>query len=137
MATTTITRRLARRLLGDRHGGAALEMALLFPFLSLMILGGIDAGWMLWSASTLDFAVEEAARCAAVDATNCATAANVQDTAVGKAMGLGMSAADFTVTTPACGKQVAATYVFHFLMPFSTNFNVSIPATSCYPLPSS
>jgi Flp pilus assembly protein TadG len=137
MATTTITRRLARRLLGDRHGGAALEMALLFPFLSLMILGGIDAGWMLWSASTLDFAVEEAARCAAVDATNCATAANVQDVAVGKAMGLGMSAADFTVTTPACGKQVAATYVFHFLMPFSTNFNVSIPATSCYPLPSS
>lgn len=110
-------------------------MALLFPLLSLMILGAIDAGWMLWSASTLDFAVEEAARCAAVDATNCGTTANVQGVAVGKAMGLGMSAGDFTITSTACGKKVAATYVFHFLRPFTTNFDVSIPATSCYPLP--
>jgi len=123
------------RFLRDHHGGAAVEMALVFPLLCLMILGAIDAGWMLWSASTLDFAVEEAARCGAVDATNCGTTANVQGVAVGKAMGLGMSASDFTVTTPACGKKVAATYVFHFLMPFSTDFNISIPATSCYPIP--
>ena len=95
------------RYLRDRHGGAAVEMALVFPFLCLMILGAIDAGWMLWSASTLDFAVEEAARCGAVDATNCGTTANIQGVAVDKAMGLGMSASDFTVTTPACGKKVA------------------------------
>ena len=134
---TAITRRLAGRLLRDRHGGAAVEMALLFPFLSLMILGAIDTGWVLWSSSTLDFAVEEAARCAAVDATNCGSTANIQGVAVGKAMGLGMSTSDFTVTTPSCGKKVAATYVFHFLMPFNTNFNISIPAASCYPLPAS
>jgi Flp pilus assembly protein TadG len=123
------------RFLRNRHGGAAVEMALVFPILSLMILGPIEAGWMLWTASTLDYAVEEAARCAAVDATNCGTTSNVQAVAVYRAMGLGMSAGDFTVTSPACGKQVTATYVFHFLMPFSTNFNVSIPATSCYPIP--
>jgi Flp pilus assembly pilin Flp len=125
------------RFLRDRHGGAAVEMALVFPLLCLMILGGIETGWMLWSTSTLNFAVEEAARCAAVDATNCGSTTNIQGVAVGKAMGLGMSASDFTVTSPACGKRVAATYVFHFLMPFSTDFNVSIPAASCYPLPSS
>jgi hypothetical protein len=90
--------------------------------------------WILWSAGTLDFAVEEAARCASVDATNCGATANIQGVAVGKAMGLSMSASDFTVTSPACGKQVAATYIFHFLMPFNANFNISIPATSCYPL---
>jgi len=123
------------RFLRDRHGGAAVEMALVFPFLCLMIVGAIDAGWMLWSASTLDFAVEEAARCGAVDAANCGTTANIQGVAVGKAMGLSMSASDFTVTTPACGKKVEATYVFPFLMPFSTDFNISIPATSCYPIP--
>jgi Flp pilus assembly protein TadG len=123
------------RFLRDRHGGAALEMALVFPFLSLMILGAIEAGWMLWTASTLDFAVEEAARCGAVDATNCGTTSNVQGIAAAKAMGLGMSASDFTVTSPACGEQVAANYVFHFLMPFSADFNVAIPATSCYPIP--
>ncbi len=134
---TAITRRLAGRLLRDRHGGAAVELALLFPFLSLIILGAVDAGWMLWSASTLDFAVEEAARCGAVDASNCGTTSNIQGVAVGKAMGLSMSASDFTVTSPACGKKVSATYVFHFLMPFTTNFDISIPATSCYPLPSS
>jgi Flp pilus assembly protein TadG len=135
-AAMTITRPIAYRLLRDGHGGTAVEMALLFPFLSLMILGAIDAGWMLWSASTLDFAVEEAARCAAVDAANCGTTANIQGVAVSKAMGLSMSASDFTVTTATCGKKVAATYIFPFLMPFSTNFNISIPATSCYPLPS-
>jgi Flp pilus assembly protein TadG len=137
MAAMTNLNSSMGRLLRDGHGGAAVEMALVFPFLCLMILGAIDAGWMLWSSSTLDFAVEEAARCAAVDATNCGTTSNVQGVAVGKAMGLSMNASDFTVTSPACGKKVTATYVFPFLMPFSTNFNISIPAASCYPLPSS
>jgi len=124
-------------LLRDCRGGAAVEMALSFPFLVLMIFGGIEAGWMLWSASTLDYAVEEAARCAAVDATNCGTVSAVQSVAAGKAMGLGMASSAFTVTSPACGKQVAATYAFQFLMPFRTDFTVSIPAQSCYPLPAS
>ena len=130
-------RALGERVGRDRHGGAALEMALVFPFMSLMFLGAIEAGWLLWSASTLDFAVEEAARCAAVDATNCATAANVQGVAVGKAMGLNMAASDFTVASSACGKRVSATYVFSFLMPFNTNFTVPIPAVSCFPSPAS
>ncbi len=131
----TLTQRLPHRHARDCHGGTAVEMALVIPFLSLMFLGGIDAGWMLWSAGTLDFAVEEAARCAAVDVNNCATASQVQNVAVSKAMGLSMAATDFAVTTPACGKQVSATYVFNFLQPFNANFNVSIPATSCYPIP--
>jgi Flp pilus assembly protein TadG len=124
-------------LLRDCHGSAAVEMALVFPFLVLMIFGAIEAGWMLWSASTLDFAVEEAARCAAVDANNCGTTPAVKAVAASKAMGLGMAADDFTVTSPACGKQVAATYDFQFLMPFRANFTVAIPARSCYPLPAS
>ena len=127
----------ATRLGRDERGGTAVEMALVIPFLSLMFLGGIDAGWMLWSSSTLDFAVEDAARCWAVDVNNCGTAAATQSVAVSKAMGLGMSDGDFTVSSPACGRQVSATYVFRFMRPFSTDFNVSIPATSCYPLPPS
>lgn len=134
-AALIILNRFARRFVYDRHGGAALEMALVFPFLTLMIVGAIEAGWMLWTASTLDFAVEEAARCASVDVNNCGTPANIQAAAAAKALGLGMSAGDFTVSSPACGNRVSATYVFNFLMPFRTNFNVSIPATSCYPLP--
>jgi Flp pilus assembly protein TadG len=110
-------------------------MALVFPFLMLMIFGAIEAGWMLWTSSTLDFAVEEAARCGAVDSNNCGTTSNIQAVAASKAMGLSMAAGDFTVTTPACGKQVSATYVFNFLVPFGSNFTVSIPAQSCYPLP--
>jgi len=129
----TIARSHGARLLSDCQGGAALEMELVFPFLTMMIFGGIEAGWMLWTASTLDFAVEEAARCAAVDATNCATTSNVQSLAAAKAMGLGMASSAFTVTSPACGKQVAATYTFQFLEAFGSNFSVSIPAQSCYP----
>jgi Flp pilus assembly protein TadG len=135
MDALIILNQFARRFLRDRHGGAAIEMALVFPFLTLMILGAIETGWMLWTASTLDFAVEEAARCASVDVNNCGTQANIQAVAAAKAMGLGMNAGAFTVSSPACGKQVSAIYVFNFAMPFRANFNVTIPATSCYPLP--
>jgi Flp pilus assembly protein TadG len=129
----TIARSRGARLLSDCRGGAAVELAIVFPFLVLMIFGGIEAGWMLWSVSALDFAVEEAARCGAVDANNCGTTSKIQALAATKAMGLGMASSAFTVTSPACGKQVSATYVFYFLAPFGSNFSVSIPAQSCYP----
>ncbi len=131
----TTPKLLAHRFASDRHGGTAVEMAVVLPFLTLMILGTIETGWMLWSTSTLDYAVEEAARCGAVDVNNCGTVAATQSVAASKAMTLGMAAANFTVTTPACGKQVAANYTFSFAQPFFTNFTVTIPATSCYPLP--
>jgi Flp pilus assembly protein TadG len=124
---------LAVRLLRDCGGAQAVEMALVLPFLALMLLGAIETGWMLWSASTLYFAVEEAARCGAVDVNNCGSTSAIQAIAVSKAMGLNMAAGDFTVSKPACGQQVTATYTFNFLQPFQTNFSISIPATSCYP----
>jgi Flp pilus assembly protein TadG len=125
---------LAARLLRDNRGSQAVEMALVFPFLAMMILGAIEIGWMLWSASTLYFAVEEAARCGAVDLDNCGSTSAIQAVAVSKAMGLSMTASNFTVSTPACGQKVSATYTFNFVVPFYPGFHVAIPATSCYPV---
>jgi Flp pilus assembly protein TadG len=62
--------RMAQRIAKNRDGGTAVEMALVLPILSLIILGTIEAGWLLWSANTLYFAVEQAARCGAIDAAN-------------------------------------------------------------------
>lgn len=132
---------IARRFANNRDGGAAVEMALVLPMLSLIVLGTIEAGWLLWSANTLYFAVEQAARCGAVDAANCnapapSGEAKVKAVAVANAMGLNMASGDFTVTNTTCGLQVTATYVFTFLMPFQTDLTVSIPAKSCYPIDS-
>jgi Flp pilus assembly protein TadG len=133
--------RILRCFAENRDGGTAVEMAVVLPVLSLIILGTIQAGWLLWSANTLYFAVEQAARCGAIDAANCnapapSGEAKVKAVAVANAMGLNMANGDFTVTNTTCGLQVTATYVFAFLMPFQTDFTVSIPAKSCYPIDS-
>jgi Flp pilus assembly protein TadG len=124
------------RLLRDERGGDAVEMGLLLVMLSLMLFGTMFTGWMLWSAHTLHYAVEESARCAAIDVNNCGSVADTQAYAVAKAMGLAMAAGQFSVTQPAsgCGWQVQATYDFPLTIPFMPASTVAIGASSCYPL---
>ena len=55
-----------RRLRRSQHGAAVLEFALVAPFFLTAIFGLIEFGRVLWSYSTLDHAVQEAARFAMV-----------------------------------------------------------------------
>ena len=124
--------RRATALLRDRRGATAVEFALILPPFLLLLLGVVEFGRALWTQSALHFAVEEAARCAGVDATNCATASQVQNFAVARAAGVGLTNAVFSLTTPACGKQVSATYAFPFVL--ANMFpNVTLTARSCFP----
>ena len=119
-------------LFSDRQGATAVEFSLILPALLLLLFGIVEFGRLLWTQSALHFAVEEAARCAAVDATNCATATQVQNFAVSRAAGLGLTNAVFSLTTPACGNQVSATYAFPFVL--ANMFpNVTLTARSCFP----
>jgi Flp pilus assembly protein TadG len=119
-------------LISDRRGATAVEFALILPPFLLLLLGVVEFGRALWTQSALHFAVEEAARCATVDATNCATATQVQTFAVSRAAGVGLTNAVFTLTTPACGNQVAASYPFPFVL--ANMFpNVTLTARSCFP----
>jgi Flp pilus assembly protein TadG len=100
-------------------GVAAVEFALVLPIVLLCVFGLIECARAIWTQATLDYAVEAAARCAAVDTNTCGTDVNIQNYAAGKAPGLSFAdpALTFGVTRPSCGVQVTATLPFTFLVP--------------------
>jgi Flp pilus assembly protein TadG len=122
-----------RRLIACRRGANAIEMALVLPVLTLMIVGAMYTGWMLYATNMLVYSTESAARCAAVNTTLCGTTAKIQAFAVELSLGVNVTAANFTVTQPSCGWMVKAAYTFTFMMPFYTNLSVPINAAACYP----
>jgi Flp pilus assembly protein TadG len=96
-------------MIRDKRGASAVEFALIFPAFITVILCIVLFGELLWIMNTVNYAVEEAARCGAVDTKNCATTAEIQALASTRAMGL-VPADGFAVTTgPVC---VSATYTF-------------------------
>ena len=121
--TTTLAR--------DRRGTAAIEYAIIFPVLLLVMLGIMDSGRLLSAYSSHYRATEAAARCGAVDVTACGTTNQIRSKAVSSAWGLTVVPAAFTVATPACGVQVSGAYTFSFSMP---GFGpLALNATSCHP----
>lgn len=125
-----------RRLLRC-SGAAAIEYALILPILLLFIFGLMDTARLIWCYATLSRAVDAAARCAAINTTQCGTAAQIQNVAVSEAWGLTIAASAFTVATASCGIRVSGSFAFEFVMP---GFNYVVPtgtvtltAASCYP----
>lgn len=110
---------LVSRLARCRRGNAAVEAAFVLPLLLLMLLGFIELGRLAWTKSALDFAVQEAARCAAIARTptdRCGDAAKTQQFAAVKVAPVGVPAAAFTVTLgQPCGVRVSASYLYRFL----------------------
>jgi Flp pilus assembly protein TadG len=125
-----------RSVLGSRgeRGAAAVEFAIILPILLLCLLGLIEFGRAIWTQATLDYAVQAAARCAAVDLLTCGSVAQTQDYAISKAPGLSLTASVFTVTTPACGIQVAASLPFDVLVPALLPYSRTLTATACFPV---
>jgi Flp pilus assembly protein TadG len=117
-----------------RRGSIALEYALLLPVLLLFIVGIMEVGRLMWTQTTLDRAVEAAARCAAVDQITCADAPATANYAVTQAFGLNVTSDAFTVAPAACGKSVTVTFSYKFLVPFITPQSMTLHAVACYPL---
>lgn len=115
----------------DQRGTALIEYAIIVPTLLLFILGIMDTGRLLFNYATLYRAVEAAARCGSINEVDCDTTAKIQTEAVDQAWGMTVATSDFTVTTPACGTQVAASYSFSFTIPgFSA---ITLAPTACVP----
>jgi len=123
--------------LSRRRGAVAIEYALVLPALLLFIFGLVDAGRLLWTYTTLYRATEAAARCAAINTTDCGSTAQIQSRAIAEAWGLTVTPTNFTVTTPSCGVQVQASYEFTFVIPGLETIaplgSITLNATSCYP----
>ena len=114
-------------------------MAFVLPAFLALLLGVEEFGRALWTQSALQYAVEAAARCAAVDVSNCTP--DVATYASNQAFGLSIPASEFTYTASAScgltgyadGAQVTASHVFDPIVPNLVPISVTLTAKSCHP----
>lgn len=119
------------RLARDTGGTTAVETALLLPAFIAMILGGIVTGSLGLAVSSLNLAVEDAARCASVKTTVCTSSTAITDYAKARYSGPAISPV-FTYSTAGCGHTVSATGTFS-LKVIPQLMNVPLTAHACYP----
>jgi Flp pilus assembly protein TadG len=124
-------RRNRAGLVRDDRGGTAIEFALVLPAFILMILGGMGTATLGFAVSSLHFAVEDAARCAAVKTTVCTDATTTQTYAARAYQGPAISPV-FTATAAGCGHTVSATGVFSVNV-IPQLLSIPLSATACYP----
>ena len=111
-------------------GVAAVEFALVLPALASLVVGTLYAGLLVYSAAGLRSAVEQAARCYSINATQCSSASATQSYAQNEYYGI--ESPTFTASTQSCGHQVAATVTIP-LIAIVANFSVPLSATACFP----
>ncbi|HEV2550074.1 MAG TPA: TadE/TadG family type IV pilus assembly protein [Stellaceae bacterium] len=122
-----------RRFLADERGTNALELALVTPLFVLIIIGIFAFGFVLWVENSIQSAAAQAARCAVVD-NACASVSQIQNAAVGWALGAPIATANVTVNQNATcaagvtGTAVAITYTATFFV-----ISTTMSAESCYP----
>jgi Flp pilus assembly protein TadG len=117
--------------LADQRGAGAVEFGIIATALILFILGLIETGRALWIHNALHYAVEEAARCASINATSCGSESQVQTFAATRS-GASFATSVFTFTTAVCGNKVSASYPMTLNIPF-VSYSVTLTAQSCYP----
>ncbi len=115
----------------DTQGGTAIELGLALPVFGMLLFGAIDASQLVGAISGMHYAVEEAARCSAVNSTLCGTTTASNTYAQGRYQGPSIAPA-FTTTTTTCGKQVNATATFHLNIAVAI-LDVPLSAQACYP----
>jgi Flp pilus assembly protein TadG len=107
----------ALRRLRDRDDGAVLvEYAFVLPVLLLMVFGLMQIGGMAWTQAALNYAVQEAARCAVVRPDLCGSTPAIQAYAAAQTTGLNVPASAFKVTSPPCGTDIRADYDYNFII---------------------
>ena len=119
------------RLLADDRGASMVEFALLAPAFFLLVMGIVECGLLLRAQHALQNAAAMAARCASVDRNLCGTVTGIRSYAVQQSLGLDPPATSFTVSTPACGTQITASYA---VQPVAGFFgSVTLTAQACFP----
>ena len=107
------------------QGTTTVEFAFVAPAMFLLMLGTMYAGLLVYTGMGLQAAVEKAARCYSVNATQCSTASTTQTYA--QTSYFGVSSPTFTASTPACGHQVSAS------LTFNVGWTIPLTAKACFP----
>ena len=120
-----------RRFGAATSGASAVEFALVLPAFVLLVLGSISAATLGFSVASMNYAVEEAARCAAVKKAACLTPADIAKYARAQYVGPAVSPV-FTYSTAGCGNTVTGTATYSLdLVPQFTN--VPLSTAACHP----
>lgn len=122
------------RICRDERGASALEFALTAPAFFLFLFGIIELGLVFWTQIGLQHGAEMAARCATINTTLCPNTNPdaITSYATQQAYGLSVPPSTFTYSTPACGNQVSASYIFTF--PALPSLRpITLTAQACFP----
>lgn len=114
-------------------GATSVEMAIVLPAFLLLLFGVVETGRIFWTQSTLQYAVEAAARCSAVNTAQCGTTSSIQSYAVSQSVGITVSSSNFRVTEPSCGHQVSISYSFNLIVTELYPGTITLNAQSCHP----
>ena len=124
-------RRFLARFHRDLGGATALEYALVLPVFVLLVLGSISAATLGLTIASMNYAVEEAARCSAVKKPACLTPTATATYARTRYMGPSVSPV-FIYTAAGCGNTVTGTATFKLnLVP--AFHSVPLSTSACYP----
>jgi len=123
-------RRLIRRFWLEERGAAAAEFVLILAPMIMLTIGAINLSLMIYTVSTLNYAAEDAARCASVKTTICTNQTTTD--AYAKSRYKGPVAPTFTRTSAACGNRVVGTANYTFSTGFTSTI-IPLSATACYP----
>lgn len=115
----------------SERGASTVEFVLVLPLLLLLTLGFVNLCALLYSATTLHYAAEDAARCRSVKTAICSDATTTQTYATSRYAGPKISAV-FTATQPSCGNQVVGTGTYKLITGIRT-WTVPLSATACFP----
>jgi Flp pilus assembly protein TadG len=123
-----------KRLSRDTQGSSSVALAATMPLFLTLTFGTVEVGLLMWVQVGLQHGVEMAARCASINTTLCNNSSNIQNFAAQNAYGLNPPPSTFTVSTPTCGNQVAASYSFNYLTTYIFPApSLTLTAQSCYP----
>jgi hypothetical protein len=111
-------------------GLTSVEFAMTASAFMMFMLGIFYLSMTLWAYANLQYAVEGAARCAAVNTAVCPDATHIQSYATSLYHGPGSPV--FTYTSGGCGNSVSTAFTFAWNIPL---FSISVPlsAAACFP----
>ncbi|TPJ80428.1 pilus assembly protein [Mesorhizobium sp. B2-5-4] len=121
----------------NRSGGAALEFALIAPFLIMLLFGIFAFGWSMNTASSVRYTLEASAR--SLQLNNTLTQADIQAIATQKLLALGLKNVNVTIATdPATGgfrmAHLTAAYAFVIDFPYFNAYPINYATTVAVPL---
>jgi Flp pilus assembly protein TadG len=126
-----------RALTRDASGGAALEFALLAPFLIMLLFGIFAFGWALNAMSSVRYTLETSSR--ALQIKNSLTQSEIQAIATQKLLALGLQDVEVTIVidAPSGGFRMAhltAEYAFVIGFPYFDQYPINYATTVTVPL---